>query len=430
MNQFQFKASHKTLLLSMMGLGIVCLALSFFLDDTPFHARFWTNYLHNTVFFTGIAFMSFFIIAAGILAYAGWYVAFKRIWEAFAQFMIVGLVMMAVVVAGTVFHWHHLYHWADASIFDEGSAGYDAILVGKSAFLNIGWYAVVTFLFLGSWVFIANKLRQLSLREDREGSGANFSLHRKMRMWAAAGLPVAGFTSGAVIWLWIMSLDAHWYSTLYAWYVTASWFVSAIALTILMIIYLKSQGLMEFVKADHLHDLGKFLFAFSIFWTYLWFSQFMLIWYGNVGEETVYFYERMQDYPIIFYGNLMINFLLPFFILMRNDTKRKYGTLIFCSVVVFFGHWLDFFQMIKPGALHTALEAAGAHGHEGGEHAGDAGHHVAQFVSGFTIPGLLELGIFVGFIGGFLYFAFAQIAKAPLLAENDPYIEETLHHHV
>jgi hypothetical protein len=161
----------------------------------------------------------------------------------------------------------------------------------------------------------------------------------------------------------------------------------------------------------------------------------MLIWYANVGEETVYFHERVNNYPVLYYGNLLINFALPFLVLMRNDTKRKYGTLVFVSVAVFFGHWWDFFQMIKPGVYHTAQEAlahaggAAEHGAEGG-HGAEAAHHASEFVMGFTIPGLLELGTMLGFLAFFLFIVFNHLSKAPLMPKNDPYLGESLHHHV
>ncbi len=222
-----------------------------------------------------------------------------------------------------------------------------------------------------------------------------------------------------------MSLDAHWYSTMFAWYSGASWFVSMICTTILVLLYLKSRGYYSQVTDEHIHDLGKFLFAFSIFWTYLWFSQFMLIWYANVGEETGYFLIRMQEYPVLFWANLAINFILPFFVLMRNSTKRKVGSLTFAAIVVLFGHWLDFFLMIKPGALHTAHELA----HNGDGHGAHAeGAHA--FMTGFHLPGFLEIGTFIGFMGLFLLVFFTALAKAPLTPKNDPYIQESLHHHV
>ena len=423
MNQFTFESKQKTVLYGFMGLGVLCLLLTYFLDGQPFHVRFWTNFLHNTVFFTGIGFITLFIYAAFITSWAGWYTQFKRVLESISMFMVPGLVLLLVVIAGLWMGWHQLYHWADAE-----EVAKDVILQGKSGFLNKGWYTLGTLIIVGVWIYFAMRLRSLSLAEDQNG-GADFAYHRKMRRWAAAFLPIAGFSSAAIIWQWMMSLDAHWYSTLYAWYTGASWFIAATATVILLLVFLKSKGYYQGVNEEHLQDLGKYLFAISIFWTYLWFSQYMLIWYANIGEETSYFQTRMQDYPVLFYGNLILNFVLPFLILMRNDTKRKYGTLVFVCILVILGHWLDFFQMIKPGALDTAIHAAGAHG---GEHimgAGGHGDHGA-FHIGFTIPGLLELGTMLGFGAFFLFMVFARLEKAALEPVNDPYMAESAHHHV
>ena len=426
MNQFTFESKYKTVLLGFMALGLLCLVGSYLVSD-ELGTRFWTNFLHNSAFFTGIALMSLFVMAAFVTAWSGWHTLIKRIWEAYALFLIPGLVLMLIIIAGLWGHFHHLYHWADAE-----SVAQDPILQGKSAFLNNGWYTFGTLLIVGLWIVFAVKLRQLSLQEDQYGT-PDFEHHRKIRVWSAGFLPAAGFLAPAIVWLWLMSIDAHWYSTLYAWYVMASWFVSALALTILTIIFLKAQGYLEYVTADHLHDLGKYMFAFSIFWTYLWFSQYMLIWYGNVGEETVYYHERLENYPVLFYGNLLMNFVAPFFILMRNDNKRKVGTMVFAAVVIFFGHWWDFFQMIKPGALHTAHEVLEHHGHGAAEHghgAAEAAHHASTFVAGFTMPGLLEIGIMLGFLAGFFYFVFHQLSKASLVPANDPYLAESKHHEV
>jgi len=234
------------------------------------------------------------------------------------------------------------------------------------------------------------------------------------------------FSSAAMIWQWIMSIDVHWYSTMFAWYATASWLVAALALTIGTLIYLKSKGYYTSVLPDHFHDLGKYIFGFSIFWTYLWFDQFMLIWYANNGEETVYFQHRFEHYSLLFYANLAINFVLPFLILMRNSVKRKAGIMMFAAIILFFGHWLDFFLMIKPGAYITAQEALAHGGH------GDAGHGAAEagFALGNHFPGLLEVGTFLGFLGLFLYLGFNQLSKASLEPKNDPYLGEALHHEV
>ncbi len=491
MKQFAFETRQKNVLFGGMALGAICLAASFFIDPTEHHTRFWTNLLHNSAFFGGIAFTAIFVTAATICMYAGWHTAFKRVWEGIGLFLPVGLAGVAIVGIGAAMGWHHLYHWADADLVKG-----DKILTGKSGFLNLKMFFLATFGFGGVWYFFMRKFRSLSLAQDevRAASKTDYPWYDRMKVWGAAFLPIAGFTSAAAIWLWLMSLDAHWYSTMFAWYTTASWWVSCVSATVLMLIYLKGKGYFTWVTDEHLHDLGKFMFAFSIFWTYLWFSQYMLIWYANIGEETIYFRQRMGEFPVLFYGNLVLNFVLPFLILIRNDTKRKFGTLTFASALIFFGHWWDFFQMVKIGPYKEAMKDQGgghaeaaAHGATGehaasatqaagehaaaavqtvGEHGANAAHavgeHVAQaaghvveaavsetpaidaltkmnidhyfhyssdMTPGFGIPGLLEIGIFLGFTSLFVWFVFSRLGEASLLPENDPYLEETLHHH-
>ena len=403
--------------------------------------------------------MSIFVLTAFTTAYAGWHLVLQRVWEAFSSFLVPGLVLMLLVVAGVVLDWNHLYHWAD-----EASVAVDPILQGKVGFLNNTWYGLGTLLVVGTWAYFAHRYRTLSRQEDEMGT-EEYEQYKKIKTLSAIFLPIGGFTSAAMIWQWVMSVDAHWYSTLYAWYSTASWFVATMALTIMLLIWLKSRGYYQNVTNEHFHDLGKYLFAFSVFWTYLWFSQYMLIWYANNGEETVYFQTRMNEYPALYWGNLILNFVLPFLILMRNDTKRKFGTLFFVSLIVFFGHWYDYFQMIKPGVAHTAHEIHAMHaGHDdhsdavhmdghgeeahaddhGDDHAedahaaaadhgdghGDEGHgHGSSFQMGTTFPGLLEIGTMLGFLALFLYVALSALAKAKLMPENHPFVHESEHHH-
>ncbi|MBK8519037.1 MAG: hypothetical protein IPL55_22960 [Saprospiraceae bacterium] len=427
MNQYTLTSTHRNILFGAMGLGLVCLVLTWIGDDVQ-HTRFWSNFLHNSVFFTMISVMALFFISACITSYAGWHTTFKRVWEAYSMFLFVGLALLLFIGLGMYMHWHHLYHWSA-----EEDVANDPILLGKSSFLNKNWYFFGTLIFVGIWAYFAYKIRSLSIQEDSSGN-EGFMHHKSMKVYAAVVLPIIGFTSAATIWLWVMSIDAHWYSTLFAWYSAASAFVAMIALTILLIIVLKSNGHYKEVNENHLHDLGKYLFAISIFWTYLWFSQFMLIWYANIGEETIYFKERYNNYSALFFLNLGINFLVPFLVLMRNDTKRKFGSLIFVSIVVLLSHWLDYFLMIKPGALINFNHSQG-HGEgqiESGIH-GTMGHgteHVSNFVSGFTIPGLLEIGTFIGFLGLFMYVALQVMTKSALVPKNDPYLDESMHHHV
>jgi len=476
--QFVFDGKLKRNLIIGMVLGVLCLGWSAIGDD-EYRTRFWTNYLHNSVYFTGIAFTAMFFMSAQITAFAGWMTAVKRVWEAMSQFMLVGIVLLLLIVAGVWGHMHHLYHWNVPGITDPASPLYDRIIAGKSGFLSPVFFTIGTLGFLAIWYFWAYKLRQLSLQQD-DHETASFDYYKKMRKWSATFLPLGGFLSTVFFWELMMSIDPHWYSTMFAWYSTISVLLGGLALMIMLILYLQSKGYLEYVTREHLHDLGKYLFGISVFWTYLWFDQFMLIWYANIGEETIYFKERMDNYPVLFWGNLLLNFVTPFLVLMRNDTKRKVGTMFFACLIVFFGHWWDFFYMIKPGARIAAHEskeisegklnnhqeaaplstttdsapaAAEAHeGHEQGAAApaaeatvggqndhddadhGDGAHGdhhedtLTSFKVGFTIPGLQEIGVLVGFLSLFLFFFFRQLERAPLLPKKDPFLEESLHH--
>ena len=406
MNRFEFSGKLKTTLLIGIVIGVVSLIAQFFMHHDDMHNQFWGDILLNNFYFMGMALVALFALAAFITAWAGWYVVFKRLMEAFTAFLIPGAVIMLILAIGNYFGWHHLYLWADEKFVEH-----DEVIHGKSAFLNKDMYLLATIVFVGIWLLYRYKLRSLSLEEDKLVKG-DFSAHRKMRNWAATFLPIAGYTSAILIWLWVMSIEVHWYSTLYAWYTAASWFVGFLALLILTLIYLKSKGYFEYVTKEHIHDLGKYLFAFSIFWAYLFFDQYMLIWFGNVGEETAHFKLQQTEYPVLFFTILILNFAIPFLVLMVNTAKKTYWILILVSVLTFIGHWFDMWLNIKPYLREVTSEITGHHVH------------------GAAFPGLAEIGVMIGFLSLFLFVTFKCLSKASLLPENDPYLEESLHHHV
>jgi hypothetical protein len=446
------------------------------------HLRFWTNYLHNSVFFVGIAFCAVLFLACHALAWGGWVVVFKRVNEAIMNFLYVGIILFSILglaiwmnVEGTEL----LYMWSNENYLNPDHPHFDALAFHKSAFVNPFVY-LLTVVVLALWAFFAFMFRKISLAEDTtpyavtEGDSVPKNV-RKNRIFAAAFLPIAGFSSAFVIWQWVMSVDTHWYSTLFAWYCTVSMLISMIAFIFLIVLYLRSKGLLTKFTDEHMHDLGKYIFGFSVFWAYLWFSQFMLIWYANNGEETQYFFIRFEQFKPLFFGNLLLNFVSPFLILMMNTSKRTVGTLGFVAGLVIFGHWMDFYQMIKPGVwynyehkMHLLHEDAHGDSHDGGdahsentyhlnnnspkpvlttyqddedhdhshsedhgEHA-ESGHHdsheVSKFEIGVHMPGFLEFGTFAGFLGLFLFVTLTSISRAPLYPPNDPYILESEHY--
>ncbi|TNE53746.1 MAG: hypothetical protein EP344_14740, partial [Bacteroidetes bacterium] len=230
--QYVFDGKLKRNLIIGMALGLVCLIWSAMGDD-EYLTRFWSNYLHNSVYFTGIAFTALFFLAAQITAFAGWITAIKRVWEAMSQFMLVGLVLLLVIVAGVWGHFHHLYHWNTPGLSDPNSPLYDEIIAGKSGFLSPVFFTVGVLGFLGIWYFWAYKMRQNSLAQD-EHETASFDYYKKERRWAASFLPLGGFLSTVFLWELVMSIDPHWYSTMFAWYSMISMLLGGLALMVMV----------------------------------------------------------------------------------------------------------------------------------------------------------------------------------------------------
>jgi hypothetical protein len=402
--QFEIPAGYRKWTYGLLGIGALALVLGFIFlgmsKDEHAQTRFWAVLLQNSLFFLLIVNASMFFICATTLAMGGWQMAFRRVPEAISSVVPVFSVLALLVFVGIIFgHQHHIYHW-----LDKEHVEHDPILKGKSGFLNPTFFFVWTLITLGVWSFVGYKMRQLSRQADdapMEDHEARAYIWNNT-VWAAVFIVFFALTVASTIpWLWLMSIDAHWYSTMYSWYTFASTFVAGMALVAIFVVYLKNQDYLEYVSEEHLHDLGKFMFAFSVFWTYLWYSQFMLIWYANIPEETVYFKPRMQGpYRVIFFLNLIANFVLPFLLLMRRSSKRNYTTMTYLAVLIILGHWLDFYQMVMPGPL--------------GEH--------------YSL-GWFEFGILALYAGLIMYFVGNALTKSPLVARYHPFIKESVIHH-
>ncbi|MEJ7767492.1 MAG: quinol:cytochrome C oxidoreductase [Chitinophagaceae bacterium] len=399
--QYQVSGGYRKWSLALSGIGLLSVIVGYFVygtGDEEHQTRFWSALLQNSVYFLLIVNAAMFFICATTLAMGGWQLSFRRVSEAISVAVIpLGLIAFVILMCLVFGHQHHIYHW----LTPEG----DRILEGKSGFLNPTFFTIWTVLSIGLWIILGLKMRRLSQELDREpiksiesGRSSIF----KTTVWASIYIVWFALTVASTTpWLWLMSIDAHWFSTMYSWYTFASTFVAGLALITLFVIYLKNQGYLELVNEEHLHDLGKFMFAFSIFWTYLWFSQFMLIWYANIPEETVYFKPRVQGaYSGIFWLTVIINFVAPLLILMRRSSKRNYTTVTFMSVLIIFGHWLDFFQMVFPGPLtdHVPL-------------------------------GIFDFGIALGFIGLIMVVTGRQLSKNSMYVKNHPFFKETIIHH-
>ncbi len=414
-HQFTLPASYKKWTWGFLIIGLLALIYGFIAFDPFAHAghgenvnstRFWAVLLQNSVYWLLTVNASMFFICVTTMAMGGWQVTLRRVPEAISSVVpILGIITFVILLAIVLGHRTDIYHWLDTD-----AVANDKILKGKSGFLNPTFFLITSAISIGLWWVLGKKMRTMSLESDKGGT-MDYETGKKWvwknTVWASLFTVTFGLTVASTIpWLWLMSIDAHWYSTMYSWYTFASTFVSGLSLMAIYIIYLKNQGELTYVTDEHLHDVGKFMFAFSIFWAYLWFSQYMLIWYSNQTEETRYFVDRIGTadekgpYYGIFMFNLVVNFALPLLILMKKTPKRNWTLMTFVAIMIIFGHWIDFYQMVMPGTLHENAQ-------------------LKPF----------EFGIPCLFIGVIMWGVGRYISSNSLLAKNNPFLKESMIHH-
>ena len=406
---FTITKNARNLAKVLMAIGLWSLIFGFATDS---HES-WTSLLFNNYFFLGISVFAVFFIALQYVSEAAWSIVLKRIPEAVISFLpIAGLIILIIMVSGAMhFGGNHIYHWMADGIMDPGSDHYDKIIAGKEAFLNTTFFLARSVIYILGWIYFGRKLKKLSLAEDQHGGLSYYNKGVKTSAWFMVFFAV---TSAVASWDWIMSIDTHWFSTLFGWYIFSEWAAIGFSTILLITLYLKRLGYLGHVNDSHIHDLGKWVFAFSLVWTYMWFSQFMLIWYANIPEEVTYFTARLQDYNIdgniedivpnnykfLFWFSMIINFIVPLILLMSRDAKRHNGRLIFVCIIILIGHWINSYLLVAPGTL-------GNHGH-----------------IGFT-----EIGMGLGYFGLFMYVVLNSLTKVPLEVKNHPFLEESKHLH-
>ena len=352
-----------------------------------------------------VACIFFMLISLGVLAFyaiqqvaqAGWSPVLFRVMQGITSYLPVGSVIFFIVLILCGLHFNHMFVWLGEGVTKVGDANYDKIIANKSGYLNFPFWIIRASIFLIGWNLYRYYSRKNCLAQDEASDDSFYKKNFKM---SAGFLVFFIVTESIMSWDWIMSIDPHWFSTLFGWYVFASFLVSGVTTVCLISLYLKSKGYLEHVNTSHIHDLAKFMFGFSVFWTYLWFSQFMLIWYANIPEEVTYFKTRIELYNLPFFGAVVMNFVFPILILINTDFKRISWVLVMAGTVILLGHYIDFFNMIMPGTV------------------GDQ-----WFI------GVSEIASVMFFLGLFIYVVFTALTKAPLLPKRNPFIEESKHFH-
>jgi hypothetical protein len=405
--EFQISAKAKKSLITIGVVGLVLFLVGVFTNHQPEYlkSRIVSNFLIDALFFLFISLGALFFMALQYATETGWSVAIKRVLEGISSYVIVGAITLGLVFLYITFtdgaytvndhdhHVGHVYEWMDQSVVEH-----DTIIQNKSGFLNKTFFWGATIAYFAIYIMFYLGFRKRSLQEDIEGGT---KLHYKNFAKAALFLVLFGYTSSTLTWHWTMSIDAHWFSTLYGWYVFSGMWLTAMVTTMLVILYLKGKGHLQKVNDSHIHDVGKWIFALSFLWSYLFFSQFMLYWYSNIGEEVIYYHFRFENYKYIFWGMFLINFTIPMLILMSREAKRHAGILAVVGLIIIIGHWTDVYMLVTPGVM--------------GE---------------FGAIGIIELGLFLVFASIFVFWILNTLTKAPLMPKNHPFLDESKHHDI
>jgi hypothetical protein len=391
--------------LGLMAVGLISIIAMFLMDKgneaEHYHAgtRAWSNVFAGSFFFMALALGAAFFLGLQYAAEAGWATTIKRVIEAVTAYLKWGLCLMLLLFILGQMHVHHMYHWMADGIADPSSPNYDEVIAEKIGYFGWFWW-VRTLLYMLGWWWFTMKLNKNSDEADKLDVDINNSYHWKNVKLGAWFMVLFAVTSSTASWDWLMSIDTHWFSTLFGWYIFSGMWISAIVAITILIIWLKKLGYLEFVTESTIHDMGKWMFAISFLWTYLYFSQFMLIWYADIPEEVIYYQTRWESYKALMWTVLFVNFAFPMVMLMSRDCKRNFFFLMFIGTIIFIGHYLDIIMVVMPGTV---------------------GHS-------WTGLSWMEFGNLFFFLGLFIYVVLNALAKKPLLVKNHPFLQESLHH--
>lgn len=368
----------------LMIIGIITFISGFILNPD----RTWANYLLNNFYFISLAIGASFFISLQYISQSGWSAAFKRIPEAMAAYIPFAAVFFVLLIFGV----HHLYEWSHAEAVEN-----DHLIAHKEPYLNVPFFLTRIVVFFAVWIYLTKLMRRISLKEDAEGGMTAF--YRSEHL-SRIFIFVVAITFSVFAIDMLMSLEVHWFSTIYAAKMFVSAFLHGSAVIALIVIILNRFGYLKLLNRSHLHDFTRYIFMLSIVWGYFTFSQFMLIWYGNIPEETVYYVRRTEGvYGILFYASIILNWFLPFLFLMPRKSSRSKMVMTPVILLLIVGQYVELYYEIWPIAV------------------------------GRPTFGLIEIGSYFGYAGLFIWVITTWLAKANLVPVNHPYLQESLTHH-
>jgi hypothetical protein len=356
--------------------------------------RPWAAFLVPAYYAFGIAGAALFFMCVQFAANAGWSMVVTRVMEGIASFIPYAGILILIIMIAAAFGLNHLFHWMDPTLIDLDHENYDIFIASKSKiWLNTPGWLARSVLYVVLWTVFLYWIKKST--KEMDANQGNRAVFEKLFTRAVLFIVVFALTTAPMAWDWVMGLDPHWYSTLFMWYGMVSYLVAAVAIMAMISIYFKNKGALPLFNDNHQHDLAKYMFGFSLLWSYLWYDQFMLQWYANIPEEVQYFQQRNAQYPG-YYWMLIVNLFAPLVIMMSSSIKRVQKLVFAMGILIIIGHYWDFYNQIMPGA-----------------------------VGAFHNFGFLEIGALLFVTGAFIYVVFEALSKLNLEPKGHPFFHES-----
>lgn len=373
-------------------------------------------YLQNFFYFLTIMWGALFFVLVSHLTRAGWSVTVRRIAEVMAATIWPYFALMFLPILACVWLSPGLvYSWTDAEFVAS-----HPVVEHKTPYLNATFFTIRAVIYFASWALLAGWFYRDSLRQDETGEAA---ISKRFEGRSAWGTLIVFLTVTFAAVDWVMSLAPEWYSTMFGVYVIAGSMLSFFAALWLIVAAMQSRGVLrDVVTVEHQHDIGKYIFGFIIFWGYITFCQFLLIWYGDIPEETHWFLDRQYGgWHWIGILIILAHFVIPFFGTMSRHVKRNRKAMLFWCVWIVAMHWFDVAYMILPEAQPALLPGYHSYSVDG------TGETISAAASLLNL--LMDLSMLVG-VGGLTVSGFVRTAAGHALVPlKDPRLEESLAFH-
>jgi len=381
--------AFKIVMLLLTGIGVLTIAIGIFTEPV----ETWTGYLVTSYYFFSLAIGALFFLAIQYVSQSGWSSAFSRVPEAMMTYMPVAALSFFLLWFGI----KDLYKWAN-----EATSLAEPVIEHKSIYLNIPFFFIRMFIYFAAWVVLCYILREISRKSDivdPQDTTGIMRLFAKSELWSKIVLFVLALTFSLSSIDWLLSINPDWYSTIFALKNLVGAILHGVSIIALIVFILYKLGYYPFLNKYHLHDFARYIFMFSIIWGYFWFAQYMIIWYGNIPDETLYYYVRWQtDWKIVFFTELGLNWFIPFMVLLPVQTSRNMTVIFFVIIILIVGQYVDLFFQVAP------------------------------VTTGLIKFGWIEGGIFAGYAGLFSFVVASALGRLGLYPKNHPYLEESLHH--